>query len=144
VWAEHAALVSADLPLTDLRVGQGSAGGAGESKPAPRAGGWFRRGMDYGPNVDGLAGRREGLPQIVRRYPQRDGGWSDDRPLERCGDWTTDEHSSDRHRSAVEPYLEKMRVAIAPLRIARGVQIKVLMAMTAGRPCVVTPAWPKD
>jgi hypothetical protein len=32
-----------------------------------------------------------------------------------------------------------MRVSIAPLRLARGTQIKVLMAMAAGRPCVVTP-----
>jgi glycosyltransferase involved in cell wall biosynthesis len=39
----------------------------------------------------------------------------------------------------VEPYLEKMRVSIAPLKLARGVQTKVLTAMAAGRPCVVTP-----
>ena len=39
----------------------------------------------------------------------------------------------------VEPYLAKMRISVAPLRLARGVQTQVLTAMAAGRPCVVTP-----
>jgi sugar transferase (PEP-CTERM/EpsH1 system associated) len=39
---------------------------------------------------------------------------------------------------SVSSYLSSMRVHVAPLRISRGVQIKVLTAMTAGRPCVVT------
>ncbi len=40
---------------------------------------------------------------------------------------------------AVEPYLRRLRVSVAPLRLARGIQTKVLAAMAAGRPCVVTP-----
>ena len=40
---------------------------------------------------------------------------------------------------AVEPYLERIRVNVAPLKLARGVQTKVLTAMGTGRPCVVTP-----
>jgi polysaccharide biosynthesis protein PslH len=39
----------------------------------------------------------------------------------------------------VRPYLQAARVAIAPLRIARGVQNKVLEAMALGRPVVVSP-----
>jgi glycosyltransferase involved in cell wall biosynthesis len=39
----------------------------------------------------------------------------------------------------VTPYWQQMRVSVAPLRIARGTQVKVLMAMAAGRPSVVTP-----
>lgn len=38
------------------------------------------------------------------------------------------------------PYLQHARVAVAPLRIARGVQNKVLEAMAMGTPVVATPA----
>lgn len=38
----------------------------------------------------------------------------------------------------VESYLRRLRVSVAPLRIARGLQTKVLMAMAKARPCVVT------
>jgi sugar transferase (PEP-CTERM/EpsH1 system associated) len=38
----------------------------------------------------------------------------------------------------VGPWFERMRVHVAPLRVARGVQTKVVAAMAAGRPCVVT------
>lgn len=40
----------------------------------------------------------------------------------------------------IDSYLAAMRVHVAPLRVSRGVQIKVLTAMAAGRPCVVTSA----
>jgi sugar transferase (PEP-CTERM/EpsH1 system associated) len=40
----------------------------------------------------------------------------------------------------VRPYLWRSAVAIAPLPSARGVQNKVLEAVAAGLPCVVTPA----
>ena len=40
----------------------------------------------------------------------------------------------------VRPYLWRAAVAVAPLRLARGVQNKVLEAVAAGLPCVVTPA----
>jgi polysaccharide biosynthesis protein PslH len=40
----------------------------------------------------------------------------------------------------VRPYLWRSAVAVAPLFVARGVQNKVLEAVAAGLPCVVTPA----
>jgi sugar transferase (PEP-CTERM/EpsH1 system associated) len=40
----------------------------------------------------------------------------------------------------VQPYLWRAAVAVAPLRIARGIQNKVLEAIGAGVPVVVTPA----
>jgi glycosyltransferase involved in cell wall biosynthesis len=40
----------------------------------------------------------------------------------------------------MEPYLWRTAVSVAPLRIARGVQNKVLEALAAGVPAVVTPA----
>jgi sugar transferase (PEP-CTERM/EpsH1 system associated) len=40
----------------------------------------------------------------------------------------------------VRPYLHAARVGVAPLRLARGIQNKVLEAMATGLPVVVTPA----
>jgi polysaccharide biosynthesis protein PslH len=40
----------------------------------------------------------------------------------------------------IRPYLWRSAVAVAPLLNARGVQNKVLEAIAAGLPCVVTPA----
>lgn len=39
----------------------------------------------------------------------------------------------------VRPYLWRSAIGVAPLRLARGVQNKVLEAVAAGLPCVVTP-----
>ncbi len=40
----------------------------------------------------------------------------------------------------IRPYLAHAQVAVAPLRIARGIQNKVLEAMAMGRPVVASPA----
>ncbi len=39
----------------------------------------------------------------------------------------------------VRPYIHHGEIAVAPLRIARGIQNKVLEAMAMGRPVVVSP-----
>ena len=39
----------------------------------------------------------------------------------------------------MRPYLAHARAVVAPLRVARGIQNKVLEAMAMGRPTVVTP-----
>ncbi len=97
--------------------------------------------MNYGPNVDGARWFAEEIwPQVVGKCPRAQWwvvGRSPARAVRRLHNGTSIRVTGTV--PAVEPYLEKIRVAIAPLRIARGVQIKVLMAMTAGRPCVVTP-----
>jgi glycosyltransferase involved in cell wall biosynthesis len=40
---------------------------------------------------------------------------------------------------AVGPFLERIDVSVAPMRIARGLQNKVLEAMAAAKPVVMTP-----
>jgi polysaccharide biosynthesis protein PslH len=98
--------------------------------------------MNYGPNIDGAAWFGESIwPKVAAGRP--DASWwlvgrSPSRVVRRLAD-------GGRIRvtgtvPTIEPYLEQTRVAVAPLRVARGVQMKVLMAMTAGRPCVVTSA----
>ncbi|MGQ9649064.1 MAG: glycosyltransferase [Phycisphaerae bacterium] len=124
------ALVAADLPTVPQQV---------NLPREPVIG--FVGAMDYGPNVDGACWFADEVwPLIVGR--RRDASWwlvgrSPARVLRRLDNGTSIRVTGTV--TAVEPYLEKMRVCVAPLRIARGVQIKVLMAMTAGRPCVVTP-----
>jgi len=97
--------------------------------------------MDYPPNVDGVCWFAETIwPRVLQEEP--DAQWwivgrSPTRAVRELDD-------GQRIRvtgtvPAVEPYLAKMRINVAPLRLARGVQTKVLTAMAAGRPCVVTP-----
>jgi len=100
----------------------------------------FLGAMDYPPNVQGVRWFAEAIwPRIQQR--RTDARWwivgrSPDRSV-----WSLHDGRSVRVTGtvpAVEPYLQRMRVNVAPLRLARGVQTKVLTAMAAGRPCVVT------
>lgn len=106
----------------------------------PRVG--FVGAMDYPPNVDAVCwfaeeiwpGVRARCPearfQIVGRRPGRRVRRLAEHPgIEVVGEV-----------SAVGAYLDGFAVAIAPLRIARGLQNKALEAMAAGRPLVLTPA----
>ncbi len=97
--------------------------------------------MDYEPNIDAarwLAGsiwplirarRPSARLWIVGRSPTRAVRRLDGRDGIRVTGTVPD----------VGPWLAGMCVHVAPLRLARGVQIKVLSAMAAARPCVVTP-----
>lgn len=124
------ALVAADLPVVPQQV----------SLPGEPVIG-FVGAMDYGPNVDGACWFAEKVWPLIAGS-RHDACWwlvgkSPSRALRRLDNGTSVRVTGTVPE--VEPYLQKMRVCVAPLRIARGAQIKVLMAMTAGRPCVVTP-----
>lgn len=97
--------------------------------------------MDYGPNIDAAcllareiwplvrAGQPDARCLIVGRSPTRAVRQLHNTELGMSVTGTV---------PAIEPYLDQMRVHVAPLRVARGVQTKVVAAMAAGRPCVVT------
>jgi glycosyltransferase involved in cell wall biosynthesis len=96
--------------------------------------------MDYGPNIEAACWfAKEIWPLVRERRP--DATWwivgrSPSRAVQQL-----DDGRSIRVIGAVPsmlPFLCEMRVSVAPLRLARGVQTKVLTAMAAGRPCVVT------
>jgi sugar transferase (PEP-CTERM/EpsH1 system associated) len=106
----------------------------------PRVG--FVGAMDYHPNVDAVCwfadqvwpAVREQIPQasfqIVGRRPTAKVKALARRPwIEVTGEVPS-----------VEAYLQRIAVKVAPLRIARGIQNKVLEAMAAGRPVVLTTA----
>lgn len=100
--------------------------------------------MDYAPNVDAVAWFcTEILPRIRREVPEAGLTICGSRPsrevmrLGRLPGVTVTGRVPD-----VRPYLDEAEVFVCPLRIARGIQNKVLEAMAMGLPVVSsTPAW---
>jgi len=122
---------------SDTPGGHATASGPLPSEPVVG----FLGAMDYEPNVDGVCWFAEQIwPLIVENRPDARlliVGRSPAKVVRDLADGKRIEVTGTV--PAVEPYLRRMRVMVAPLRLARGLQTKVLTAMTAGRPCVVTP-----
>jgi sugar transferase (PEP-CTERM/EpsH1 system associated) len=100
----------------------------------------FTGAMNYWPNVDAVAWfAREVLPRVRERDARvrfHIVGMNPDgavRALARDPAISVTGRVDD-----VRPYLAHARVVVAPLRVARGIQNKVLEAMAMGRPTVVT------
>lgn len=102
----------------------------------------FTGAMDYRPNIDAVVWfAREVLP-LVRAAARPEAAF-----------WIVGANPAAEVRALasppavhvtgrvpdIRPYLAHARVAVAPLRIARGIQNKVLEAMAMGRPVVSTP-----
>jgi polysaccharide biosynthesis protein PslH len=97
--------------------------------------------MDYWPNVDAVAWfAREVLPQIRRRDPQARFHVVGMNPNKQVRGLEGDAVTVAGRVDDVRPYLRHARAVVAPLRVARGIQNKVLEAMAMGRPTVVTSA----
>jgi sugar transferase (PEP-CTERM/EpsH1 system associated) len=98
--------------------------------------------MDYQANVDGASWfAREIFPRVRRQWPEaifRIVGASPTAAVQALGGLAGVEVTG--AVPDVRPYLREAAVVVAPLRIARGVQNKVLEAMASARPIVVTPA----
>ena len=100
----------------------------------------FTGAMDYWPNVDAVAWfAREVLPEIraqdpaVRFYVV---GMNPERTVRALA---SDAATTVTGRvDDVRPYLQHARVVVAPLRVARGIQNKVLEAMAMAKAVVVT------
>jgi sugar transferase (PEP-CTERM/EpsH1 system associated) len=100
----------------------------------------FTGAMDYWPNVDAVCWfAHEVLPAIRAARPQAHFHIVGMQPaptvqaLARLPGVTVVGRVPD-----VRPYLQHARVVVAPLRVARGIQNKVLEAMAMGRPVVVS------
>lgn len=100
----------------------------------------FLGAMDYPPNVEGAGWlAAEIWPRIARKHPDAELwiiGRSPTRSVRSLAK-TARIHVTGSVPQ-VEPYVACTRVNVAPLRVARGVQTKVLTAMAMGRPCVVS------
>lgn len=101
----------------------------------------FTGAMDYWPNVDAVTWfARDVLPDLRYRSPQCLFAIVGGKPTaavqalaNRPGVLVTGRVED------VRPYLAHARAVVAPLRIARGIQNKVLEGMAMGRPVVATP-----
>lgn len=98
--------------------------------------------MDYWPNADAVSWfALEVLPRIRRQVPEASFWIVGNRPgpaIQRLAE--TDGVRVTGGVPDVRPYLAHARLAVAPLRIARGVQNKVLEAMAMGKPVVASGA----
>lgn len=96
--------------------------------------------MDYPPNVDAVVWfATDILPLIRRTLPDAEFyivGHSPSEAVQRLAQ-TPGIHVTGRVPD-VRPYVAHATAAVAPLRIARGIQNKVLEAMALGRPVVLT------
>ena len=97
--------------------------------------------MDYSPNIEAVIYFAEQVwPQILKVHPNASFIIVGSRPVrtvrqlaERQGIEVTGQVPD------IRPYLSTATLFIAPLRVARGVQNKVLEAMAAGLPVLTTP-----
>jgi sugar transferase (PEP-CTERM/EpsH1 system associated) len=101
----------------------------------------FTGAMDYWPNVDAVTWfAREALPAIRRERPTAVFYIVGSRPTPAVQALAAiDGVRVTGTVPDVRPYLAFARAVVAPLRIARGIQNKVLEAMAMARPTVVTP-----
>ena len=102
----------------------------------------FTGAMDYWPNIDAVAWfAREVLPGIRSRDPAARFyvvGMNPDPAVRALGN---DPGTVVTGRvDDVRPYLQHARVVVAPLRVARGIQNKILEAMAMAKPVVATSA----
>jgi len=116
------------------------------ARPSPFAAGElpivFTGAMDYWPNVDAVTWfAREVLPALAERCRGARFYIVGMSPAAAVRSLAADPRVAVTGAVAdVRPYLQHARVVVVPLRIARGVQNKVLEAMAMARPVVTTPA----
>jgi sugar transferase (PEP-CTERM/EpsH1 system associated) len=102
----------------------------------------FTGAMDYWPNVDAVVWfAREVLPQLTKADPSIRFYVVGMNPNVAVRALARDAATIVTGRVPdVRPYLRHARVVVAPLRVARGIQNKVLEAMAMAKPVVTTPA----
>lgn len=101
----------------------------------------FTGAMDYWPNVDAVVWfAREIFPGVRARHPRAQFVIVGGRPAQVVQELAQLPGVTVTGRvEDVRPYLRHARLALAPLRIARGVQNKVLEAMAMALPVVASP-----
>ena len=100
----------------------------------------FTGAMDYWPNIDAVKWfAAEVLPRVRAAVPQARFYIVGSRPAPEVLALAGDAIVVTGTVPDVRPYLAHASVAVAPLRIARGIQNKVLEAMAMARPVVASP-----
>lgn len=97
--------------------------------------------MDYWANVDAVAWfAGHVFPQVVKSYPTAKFYIVGSKPSKDVQDLASSHVIVTGTVPDVRPYLAHAHLAVAPLRIARGIQNKVLEAMSMGKYVVTTSA----
>jgi polysaccharide biosynthesis protein PslH len=100
----------------------------------------FTGAMDYWPNVDGVSWFvQEMLPEIRRHHPQVRFYIVGRNPSVQVKALAGPDVVVTGTVPDVRPYLQHAHAVVAPLRIARGIQNKILEAMAMGRAVVTVP-----
>ncbi len=101
----------------------------------------FTGAMDYWPNIDAVIWfAQEVLPVIVRHNPDLYFYIVGSNPSENVKKLADLPHIEVTGRvEDIRPYLQFAKAAVAPMRVARGIQNKVLEAMAMEKVVVVTP-----
>jgi len=101
----------------------------------------FTGAMDYWPNVDGVRWfAEEVLPRVLDALPSAHFTIVGMRPTAAVKALTSAHVTVTGTVPDVRPYLQHAAVVVAPLRVARGIQNKILEAMAMARPVVATDA----
>jgi sugar transferase (PEP-CTERM/EpsH1 system associated) len=99
----------------------------------------FTGAMDYPPNVEAVKWfAREVFPRVRAAVPGARFVIVGSRPASDVRRLAADAIMVTGRVDSVVPYLARARVAVAPLRLARGVQNKVMEAMAMAKPVVVS------
>jgi sugar transferase (PEP-CTERM/EpsH1 system associated) len=102
----------------------------------------FTGAMDYWPNIDAAVWfAREVMPIVQSQCPEARFHAVGMRPAPAVSQLASEANVGVTGRvDDVRPYLQHAAVVVAPLRVARGIQSKILEAMAMARPVVTTPA----
>jgi sugar transferase (PEP-CTERM/EpsH1 system associated) len=126
------------VDTTHFRAGGGEQDGPGERGPHTLI---FTGVMDYEPNVHGVSWFvRECWPDLRAAFPDARLLIVGSRPVPSVQAMHGRDGIEVTGRvAAIPPYLDRAALAIAPLHLARGIQNKVLEAMSSGLPVVSSP-----
>lgn len=101
----------------------------------------FTGAMDYWPNVDAASWfAREILPLLRRDWPRARFHVVGRHPTAELRTLQGEAVNVAGAVPDMRPYLQHAAVVVAPLRVARGIQNKILEAMAMGRPVVTSPS----
>lgn len=100
----------------------------------------FTGAMDYWPNIDGVCWFAQAvLPRLRRQWPQVRFYIVGRNPAAQVKALAGDDVVVTGTVPDVRPYLAHARAVVAPLRVARGIQNKILEAMAMSQPVVTVP-----